>query len=187
MSESKVAERRAPARASRRVARPSVRGSGALPSVCPVEARRELRRPRRIRTRPLSPARCSALLALIIVLAGGAAFAHAEGDEVSTWDGLWWAATTITTVGYGDLYPETDTGRAVAILVMLVGIGFLSLLIGAVSERFLAAGLHEEVEEAEAEVAEDLATVRSELLNEIQSISAQLHRVEERIGRLPAS
>jgi voltage-gated potassium channel Kch len=41
----------------------------------------------------------------------------------------------MTTVGYGDVYPETDTGRAIAILVMVVGIGFLSLLIGAVSER----------------------------------------------------
>jgi voltage-gated potassium channel len=65
-----------------------------------------------------------ALLAAITVLAGGAAFAHAEGDEVSTWDGVWWAMTTMTTVGYGDLYPETDVGRLIGMLVMVVGIGF---------------------------------------------------------------
>ena len=35
-----------------------------------------------------------ALPALVTVLAGGAAFAHAEGEEVSTWDGIWWAVTS---------------------------------------------------------------------------------------------
>jgi hypothetical protein len=90
-----------------------------------------------------------ALLALITVLGGGAAFAHAEGKEVSTWDGMWWAVTTMTTVGYGDLYPHTDLGRGIAIVVMVVGIGFLSLLIGAVSERFLASELRQEAEQVE--------------------------------------
>jgi voltage-gated potassium channel len=127
-----------------------------------------------------------ALLALVTVLAGGAAFAHAEGAEVSTWDGVWWAVATMTTVGYGDLYPETDTGRAVAIFVMVVGIGFLSLLIGAVSERFLTAELRDEVEEAEQEVGGEIADTRAELLAEIRSIGERLREVEDRIGRLPA-
>lgn len=120
-----------------------------------------------------------ALLALITVLAGGAAFAHAEGKEVSTWDGVWWAVTTMTTVGYGDLYPATDTGRAIAILVMLIGIGFLSLLIGAVSERFLAAELREVeevVEEAEVDV-----------LREIREITVRLQRLEARVQAAQAT
>src|SRR6266536_5812773 len=37
-------------------------------------------------------------------------------------DALWWAASTITTVGYGDVYPRTAAGRGVAVLLMLVGI-----------------------------------------------------------------
>jgi voltage-gated potassium channel len=115
-----------------------------------------------------------ALLALITVLAGGAAFAHAEGKEVSTWDGVWWATTAMTTVGYGDLYPETDTGRAIAILVMVVGIGFLSLLIGAVSERFLSAELQETGQEVTGEI--DQAEV--DVLQEIREITARLQRIE---------
>ena len=127
--------------------------------------------------------RYGALLALITVLAGGAAFAHAEGEEVSTWDGVWWAVTTMTTVGYGDLYPSTDTGRAVAILVMVVGIGFLSLLIGSVSERFLTAGVEEEVAEAERELEEDVNAARVEVLAELRAIGERLRQLEARVER----
>jgi voltage-gated potassium channel len=130
--------------------------------------------------------RYGALLALITVLAGGAAFAHAEGEKVSTWDGVWWAVTTMTTVGYGDISPATDVGRAVAIGVMLVGIGFLSLLIGAVSERFLAAEV-EEVAEAGRELEGDIGAATDELIAEIRAIGERLRQLEvrvERAGRL---
>ena len=127
--------------------------------------------------------RYGALLALITVLAGGAAFAHAEGEEVSTWDGVWWAVTTMTTVGYGDLYPSTETGRAVAILVMVVGIGFLSLLIGSVSERFLTAGVEEEVAEAERELEEDVNAARVEVLAELRAIGERLRQLEASVER----
>jgi voltage-gated potassium channel len=125
-----------------------------------------------------------ALLALITVLAGGAAFAHAEGEEVSTWDGVWWAMTTVTTVGYGDLYPHTNLGRGIAIFVMLVGIGFLSLLIGAVSERFLSAELRQETKEVEREVESDLDAARVQLLAELRTMSDRLRELEADVDRL---
>lgn len=49
----------------------------------------------------------------------------------------------MTTVGYGDISPETETGRVIAIVVMLVGIGFLAVLTGAVAERFLTTRVEE--------------------------------------------
>jgi voltage-gated potassium channel len=131
--------------------------------------------------------RYGALIALITALVGGAAFAYAEGEEVSTWDGLWWAVTTMTTVGYGDLYPSTDTGRAVAIFVMVVGIGFLSLLIGSVSERFLAAAVQEEVAETERELEEDVDAAKVELLAEVRAIGARLRQVEATLERAARS
>jgi voltage-gated potassium channel len=118
-----------------------------------------------------------ALLAAVTVLAGGAAFAHAEGDEVTTWDGVWWAMTTVTTVGYGDLYPQTTIGRLIGMLVMLVGIGFLSLLIGAVSERFMTSQLHELSED----VAEEVQEVEADVLQEIREITTRLQRLEARV------
>ncbi|MCF7822164.1 MAG: potassium channel family protein [Mariprofundaceae bacterium] len=44
-------------------------------------------------------------------------------------DGLWWAFVTLTTVGYGDLYPVTTAGRVVAVFTMIFGITIYSLMI----------------------------------------------------------
>jgi len=67
-------------------------------------------------------------------LAGGAAYASLE-KGASTWDGVRWAVSTMTTVGYGDEFPETTLGRILGMSLMLVGIGFIAVLTGAVAER----------------------------------------------------
>lgn len=78
-----------------------------------------------------------AILAVITVLVGGAGFAAVEkGQHLSTWDGVWWAINTVTTVGYG-ARPHTDAGRIIAIVIMFVGIGFVAILTAAVAGRFL--------------------------------------------------
>lgn len=46
------------------------------------------------------------------------------------------AVVTMATVGYGDVSPVTDTGRMIGVVVMVVGIRILSILIGAVAQRF---------------------------------------------------
>lgn len=96
--------------------------------------------------------RDAAVLAAMTVLGGGAAFAAVEkGQNLSAWDGVWWAVTTVTTVGYGDISPETDMGRAIAIVVMLVGIGFIAILTAAAAERFMRS---QRAEQRELEVVE---------------------------------
>ncbi len=64
-------------------------------------------------------------------------FEHAHNAGFATIsDSLWWAIVTITTVGYGDIVPQSAGGRIVAVLAMVFGIAVYSLVIANVT-RFV--------------------------------------------------
>ena len=72
-------------------------------------------------------------------LSAAAAFTIAEGVQddgelYSFADSLWWATTTITTVGYGDLTPQSTAGRLVAGVTMIVGISTFAVVTAKVAE-----------------------------------------------------
>jgi voltage-gated potassium channel len=52
-------------------------------------------------------------------------------------DGLWWAVTTVTTVGYGDKFPTTSMGRILAVGLMLVGISLMGVITASVAAWFV--------------------------------------------------
>src|SRR5262245_2487278 len=52
-------------------------------------------------------------------------------------EGWWWAIQTVTTVGYGDVVPTSAAGRLVAALVMLFGIGFLTIITASITSTFI--------------------------------------------------
>lgn len=52
-------------------------------------------------------------------------------------DGIWWAITTVTTVGYGDRFPTTSTGRFLAVCLMLVGISLMGVITASVAAWFV--------------------------------------------------
>ncbi|WP_235848900.1 MULTISPECIES: potassium channel family protein [Bacillaceae] len=52
-------------------------------------------------------------------------------------DAVWWAIVTSTTVGYGDISPETMIGRLIAIVLMIFGIGLLGMVTSSVASYFL--------------------------------------------------
>ena len=57
----------------------------------------------------------------------------AEGSGICSFaDALWYSLVTVTTVGYGDLYPVTMVGKGIGVFFLLLSVGFLALLIGAV-------------------------------------------------------
>ena len=56
----------------------------------------------------------------------------------SVGSGLWWAVQTVTTVGYGDIVPVTIAGRLLASVVMLLGIGFVTVITAAITSSFVA-------------------------------------------------
>ena len=86
---------------------------------------------------------------------------HPESNIRTLPDGLWWAVTTVTTVGYGDTFPHSSGGRGVGVALMLTGIGLFGVLTASLAALLL--------ESNEDEVA-----------TQLREISERLRRLEER-------
>jgi voltage-gated potassium channel len=79
-------------------------------------------------------------IAIVVVFSASIAvleFERVDGNIKTAEDAVWWAMTTITTVGYGDRYPVTTEGRAVAVALMVVGVGLFGTLSGAAAAWFM--------------------------------------------------
>jgi len=80
-------------------------------------------------------------IVVITVFCGSLGFFYVEQginpNMKSYGDSLWWALVTVTTIGYGDIFPVTSAGRVVASMMMLVGIGCVSILTGTIASNLL--------------------------------------------------
>jgi voltage-gated potassium channel len=86
----------------------------------------------------------------------------------SVGSGLWWAVQTVTTVGYGDHVPGTVAGRLVAALVMLAGIGFLTVITAAITSSFVSRSRFEQT----------LSGAATPTAEELRQINGRLERIE---------
>ena len=112
------------------------------------------------------------IVAVALVLIAGALERLIE-PKVFTSIGLayWWAIVTVTTVGYGDVVPQTAGGRVVASLVMLTGLAMIPTLTSVVVSVLISKRARADSDQAESERQEDVA---------------RLVRIEERLARIEA-
>lgn len=77
------------------------------------------------------------LTTLVLILFSSYFIVFLEPESFPTaFDGLWWVMTTVTTVGYGDYYPVSKSGRIFAIFLYLFGIGLIGVVIGKIVDWF---------------------------------------------------
>ena len=117
---------------------------------------------------------------VIVVVSGAAIRALDHHEYTSIWEGMWWALQTVTTVGYGDVTPESVAGKFVAGAVMLAGVALVTIVTAAVTSSFV--GRVQAQRSAEDATGEDLAEQRLDA--RLEDITAQLDRVERMLGAL---
>ena len=117
--------------------------------------------------------RYAAILAFLAIVAGGLAYVELEDDpEIDQFDGVWWAMTTISTVGYGDQFPQTTGGRIVGMALMVVGpvlIGLVATGVGSIVTR---------------QIQRDLAEQHDALREDVEEVEEQVDEVEQDVERL---
>jgi voltage-gated potassium channel len=94
-------------------------------------------------------------------------------------DALWWAMSTVTTVGYGDHYPVTAAGRAVGVMLMIAGVGIFGVTAAAAAAWFISA----DQKEARDQEAGTIATLTDEITALHQTVSELSARLAPQPGR----
>src|SRR5918995_4186961 len=138
------------------------------------------------------------VLAFIAVFGGGVAFAHFE--SVSLFDGMYWANTTVNTVGYGDVSASTTGGKLLSVVFQWTGNVILAMLIGGVAafaQRMLLGETEAELRRDVQEIEEDVEDIEEDvdtLLENVKGLSVrdrvilkELHDIKRRLGAAPAA
>jgi voltage-gated potassium channel len=136
-----------------------------------------------LQRKPLTARRATVIISaytLLVTFVGGTlAWLLAPHDFASFGQALWWAVQTVTTVGYGDVVPTNTEGRVVGVVVMLSGIGFLTVITAAVTASLIEAARRRLQKGSE----HDLAGQLEEITRKLAVIES---RVTERDGEPPA-
>jgi voltage-gated potassium channel len=115
--------------------------------------------------------------AVLLVLVGSLAVLEAEryapGATIRTFpEALWWTFVTIATVGFGDYTPVTATGRLIAFVLMIAGIGIIGVVTGTFGSWI--------VEEVSAETERTTEITREE----VEAVAARLDRIERMLAEV---
>lgn len=117
----------------------------------------------------------TALASLIVIVMAGILMSALEPGIEGPLDGIWWAWVTITTVGYGDIVPETYAGRAFASLIIFLGLGLFAALTASFTSFFLS------------QREEQIISSEESVHKRLSAIESQLTRLEDKINRVVTS
>ncbi len=121
-----------------------------------------------------NPRKAAVVIAAVtttITLFAGWLMTIADRDGFPTLgSGLWWAVQTVTTVGYGDHVPTTRPGQIMAGVVMLLGIGFVTVITASITGAFIARSRRDE-----------------QAGGDVPATAEQVRQIDERLARIEAA
>jgi len=123
--------------------------------------------------------------AVLAMLLAGGGFYWLDPAIDSYADGLWLAFVTAATVGYGDLVPSTPAGRVLAVIIVLIGFGLLSIVTASVAaffigedEKRLRRELHGDIRRLREEVArligEEEVALRKQIRDDLRGLREEV-------------
>jgi voltage-gated potassium channel Kch len=140
------------------------------------------RRVKRFFKARLSVRRAMAVLVtamVVVVFAGGVLIRLAEPEKFpGIGIGMWWALQTVTTVGYGDVIPQTVVGRLVGAVIMLESIAFISIITASITSAFVSRARRERVAHQGPDAAQPEDADLAEVGRRLDDIAGRLDRIE---------
>jgi voltage-gated potassium channel len=124
-----------------------------------------------------------ATVTTVVVLTGAALVTRTDPQrypDIGT--ALWWAASTVTTVGYGDVVPASAAGRVVGGALMFVGIGAFAFLTAVAASAIVVGEVGEQEQQIQREERR-IEDVQDTILSRLADIDARLERLEHRSRR----
>ena len=123
---------------------------------------------------PRNAARLIAVIWIAAVLVFGIVERIVDPETFdSVWLAFWWALQTITTVGYGDVVPQSTDGKVIGALLMLGGLSLLSIITATITSAF--------VTRRQAELQE---SGEDPVMRQLQQIEARLDGIDAELRRL---
>jgi voltage-gated potassium channel len=115
------------------------------------------------------------VLVMFLVAAAGTAAVQilSPNSFQSLGDAAWWSATTVTTIGYGDVVPATSGGRLIAVPVMFASVATISFTTAVVTASFVAYQQRRLGPETER---------HQELVDALARIETRLEAIEQKLG-----
>jgi voltage-gated potassium channel len=104
---------------------------------------------------------------------------HQDGARITSFgDAVWWSITTVTTVGYGDLWPVTGKGRVIAVLLMMGGISLVGVVTATLASWIVQRVAQEDTEH-QAATATQIEVLGEDVRLRMEELGEQIKQLKE--------
>jgi voltage-gated potassium channel Kch len=133
-----------------------------------------------------------ALIVIVVVTAGSILIvlveAPVDGSNIKTGsDAVWWSVVTVSTVGYGDRFPVTNTGRLLGTFMIVMGVSLFSVLTSYIATQFMArrrVSGPSETELLRQEMMQQFEQLRRQKADEHAALRRELAQLQEALAAL---